>query len=160
MAVVCYRQAQAIEYDTVWNLQSPSIIVVVFVLKSLSIACDCRSIFHWAIVLLDKSWRRGAWSSCRYEAICNWTFTFGTIYAKRLRSKAARSGDHFYTDEVNLLINRTYAPRYGYTVDHEHKKIKSPSVHCRKLGVRTPYQYSIFYCHFFHQNQSTHTKAN
>jgi putative transposase len=40
-----------------------------------------------------------------YETVRDWSRKFGGIYAKRLRSKAARRGDHWHMDEVYLSIN-------------------------------------------------------
>ena len=39
------------------------------------------------------------------ETIRDWTLKFGGTYAKRIRSKAGRPGDHWFMDEVYLSIN-------------------------------------------------------
>ena len=39
------------------------------------------------------------------ETIRDWTLKFGGTYAKRMRSRAARPGDHWSMDEVYLSIN-------------------------------------------------------
>jgi len=40
-----------------------------------------------------------------YETIRDWSQQFGRTYAKRLRSRAARPGDHWHLDEIYLSIN-------------------------------------------------------
>jgi putative transposase len=40
-----------------------------------------------------------------YETIRDWSQQFGGTYAKRLRSRAKRPGDHWHLDEVYLSIN-------------------------------------------------------
>jgi len=40
-----------------------------------------------------------------YETIRDWSQKFGGLYAKRLRSRATRPGDHWHLDEVYLSIN-------------------------------------------------------
>lgn len=40
-----------------------------------------------------------------YESIRDWCHTFGGVYAKRLRRRAARPGDRWHLDEVYLSIN-------------------------------------------------------
>ena len=40
-----------------------------------------------------------------YEAVRDWALKFGGLYSKRMRSRAARPGDHWHLDEVYLSIN-------------------------------------------------------
>ena len=40
-----------------------------------------------------------------YETVRYWARKFGATYAKRLRARAARPGDHWHLDEVYLSIN-------------------------------------------------------
>ena len=40
-----------------------------------------------------------------YETVRYWAQKFGGIYAKRLRARTARPGDHWHPDEVYLSIN-------------------------------------------------------
>ncbi len=40
-----------------------------------------------------------------YETVRDWAQKFGGIYAKRLRSRESRPGDHWHLDEVYLSIN-------------------------------------------------------
>lgn len=40
-----------------------------------------------------------------YETIRDWSRQFGGTYAKRLRSRSRRPGDHWHLDEVYLSIN-------------------------------------------------------
>jgi len=40
-----------------------------------------------------------------YETIRDWSLRFGRTYAKRLRSRSKRPGDHWHLDEVYLSIN-------------------------------------------------------
>ena len=40
-----------------------------------------------------------------YETVRYWAQKFGAIYAKRLRARTARPGDHWHLDEVYLSIH-------------------------------------------------------
>ena len=40
-----------------------------------------------------------------YETVRCWAQNFGGVYAKRLRARTARPGDHWHLDKVYLSIN-------------------------------------------------------